>query len=91
MLSHRIVYLRKKNGISQAQLAAMLNISTSTEGMYEQGRRTPGVETLVRMAKIFDVSLDFLLTGSEYRSGSGGKSLPADCPCSTCYWKQYIL
>lgn len=66
MMAQRIVALRKKQHLSQAKFAQMLNISASTEGMYEQGRRTPSVDILVMMAKLFGVSLDYLITGNEY-------------------------
>lgn len=92
MLSHRIAYLRKKAGLTQAQLAKTLNISPSTAGMYEQGRRLPAVDTLAMMAQIFDVSLDFLVTGAEHRYSDTDKPnhILDDCPCNTCFWKHYI-
>ena len=31
--------------------------------MYEQGRREPSAETLVALARLFHVTLDYLLTG----------------------------
>lgn len=63
MLGPRIAALRRSCGMSQAQLAEKLKISPSAVGMYEQGRREPGVETLVAMARLFDISTDYLLTG----------------------------
>ena len=63
MLGERIAALRRRAGISQAELAQRLQISASAMGMYEQGRREPSVDTLVAMAEEFQVSLDFLLTG----------------------------
>ena len=63
MLGTRIASLRKGRGISKAELAQRLNISTSAIGMYEQGRREPSVDTLVALAKEFGVSLDYLLSG----------------------------
>lgn len=63
MLGPRIAALRRSAGMSQAQLAEKLKISPSAVGMYEQGRREPGVDTLVAMAKLFDISTDYLLTG----------------------------
>ena len=64
MLGERIAALRRRAGISQAELAQRLQISASAMGMYEQGRREPSVDTLVAMAEEFQVSLDFLLTGT---------------------------
>lgn len=63
MLGARIAALRREAGMSQAQLAAMLQISPSAMGMYEQGRREPSVQILVRMAEVLEVSTDYLLTG----------------------------
>lgn len=64
MLGHRIAFLRHKNGLSQAELARELNISPSTLGMYEQGRRNPPNDILVALARRLQVSTDYLLTGN---------------------------
>ena len=66
MLSKQITYLRKNNGMSQSQLAAALNVSPSAVGMYEQGRRVPDLPTLISISRLFDVSLDYLVTGKEF-------------------------
>ena len=63
MLGPRIAALRRHAGLSQAELAAQLQISPSAIGMYEQGRREPSTQTLVTLARIFEVSTDYLLTG----------------------------
>lgn len=64
MMGARIAVLRRRAGLSQAELAQRLQCSASAVGMYEQGRREPAADTLVRMARIFDVSTDYLLTGN---------------------------
>ena len=63
MLGERIAALRKNAGLSQAALAKKLGVSPSTVGMYEQCRREPALEMLVKLADIFSVSTDYLLTG----------------------------
>lgn len=63
MLGARIAALREQRGWSQAELARRLNISPSTVGMYEQGRREPSVDMLVAISRIFCVSTEYLLTG----------------------------
>lgn len=65
MLSKQITYLRKKSEMSQSQLAERLNISPSTVGMYEQGRRVPDLPTIVSISRLFGVSLDYLVSGEE--------------------------
>lgn len=64
MLGQRIAALRRQAGLNQAELAKQLQVSPSAIGMYEQGRREPALDTLVAMARIFGVSLDYLATGT---------------------------
>lgn len=63
MMGARIAALRRKAGMSQAELAQLLQCSASAVGMYEQGRREPAADILVRLAEVFAVSTDYLLTG----------------------------
>ena len=64
MLGARIAALRRQAGWNQAELAQRLRISPSAVGMYEQGRREPSADTLVEMARVLGVSVDYLLTGA---------------------------
>lgn len=59
--AERLQELREDRDISRKELAAFLNISVSALGMYEQGRREPNIETLIRLADYFNVSIDFLV------------------------------
>ena len=59
--------LREDRDISRKDLAMVLNISVSTLGMYEQGRREPNIDMLIKMANFFDVSIDFLV-GRSYKN-----------------------
>ena len=63
MLGVRIALLRIEKGISHAELARRLCISASAVGMYEQGRRMPSLDLVVRLAREFGVTTDYLLTG----------------------------
>ena len=87
MLPCRITLLRRSNGMNQLQLADKLHLSPSTIGMYEQGRRTPNVDILIQMSRIFNVSLDYLITGSEFTpSAENGdvNTTPTSLPCRNC-------
>lgn len=63
MLGARIAALRREMGLSQAQLARELQISSSAVGMYEQGRREPSAQMLLALAKLFGVSMEYLVSG----------------------------
>ena len=53
--------LRKEAGYSQKQIAEKLCISQQTYSDYENGKTEPTTDTLIRISKIYNVSLDFLL------------------------------
>lgn len=61
ILADKIIYLRKKNGWSQEQLAEQLNISRQSVSKWESGAAIPDLDKILKMSKIFDVSTDFLL------------------------------
>lgn len=61
MNPQRLRHLRKNQQLNQRELAQALEISTSAIGMYEQGRREPDHETLMKLARFFDVSVDYLM------------------------------
>lgn len=65
-LGKRIKALRKELHISQAELAKKIGMSASAIGMYEQNRRIPDNETLLKFSKYFGVSTDYLLGKSDY-------------------------
>lgn len=60
----RLRELREQKGITQIEFAKIFNLSASTIGMYEQGRRSLDVTTLSKFADYFDVSLDYIAGNS---------------------------
>ncbi len=63
-LGKRVAELRKELGITQVQLAEMLDISQQLIAAYEAGTRKIPASMLPRLAKLFAVSLE-ALTGME--------------------------
>lgn len=61
MLGQRINELRIALGWSQVQLAEKLNISKQTVSNWENDNIQPSIEMLVRIAKLFHASTDYLL------------------------------
>ena len=56
-----ITLLRKEKKLNQKQVAADLGISQALLSHYEKGIRECGLETLVKIADYYDVSIDYLL------------------------------
>ena len=59
-VGNNIRKLRKKHGMSQKDLAAQLNIRRQTVSAYEREVSIPDIYTLIRVADIFDITLDEL-------------------------------
>ncbi len=53
--------LRLKENMTQAQLAQKLGLTKSVISAYETGLRLPSYDVLIHIAKIFNVSTDYLL------------------------------
>ncbi len=61
MLGQKINELRLAFGWSQVALAKRLNITKQTVSNWENDNIQPSVEMLIRLAKIFNVTTDYLL------------------------------
>jgi len=58
--------IRKKKGYSQLKVAMDLNISREALSYYETGKRSPDIQMLLLLSEYFDVSIDFLIRGTEF-------------------------
>lgn len=68
VLKKRMRQLRHERGMTQKEVAEQLGIGVSTMTMYETGRREPNMETLIKIANFFDVSVDYLLGKTDARN-----------------------
>lgn len=59
-LGNRIADTRIKNGMKAYELADRLGIAGTTMSFYENGKTLPRADMLVDIAKIFNVSIDYL-------------------------------
>ena len=60
-IANRLVELRKKNNLSQEELAAKLGLSRQAVSKWERAEASPDTDNLICLAKIYNVSLDELL------------------------------
>ena len=65
ILADKIINERKKNGWSQEELAEMLEVSRQSVSKWESAQSVPDLQKILKMAEVFGVSTDYLLTGKE--------------------------
>jgi AbrB family looped-hinge helix DNA binding protein len=73
MFKDNLVFLRKMKGMSQENLAAQLDITRQTLSKWETGEAFPDIEKSKRLADIFEVSLDDLVS---FDASSTGLPVP---------------
>lgn len=62
---HRLYELRKQSGLSQEGLADLLGVTRQAVQKWESGASRPDMDNLVALARYFNVTLDYLVTGQE--------------------------
>ena len=68
MFNDRLKELRNKAGLKQSELGEKVGVSASTIGMYEQGRRSPDREMLIKLSNVFNVTLDYLVDNNNIKT-----------------------
>ena len=58
--------IRKEKKLTQLKVAMDLNISREALSHYENNKREPSIELLIKMSEYFNVSIDFLINGKEF-------------------------
>ncbi len=61
----RLYVLMEKRGVNAKRVTSELNMSASSFTDWKNGKGSPGVEALSKLAPYFGVSLDYLITGKE--------------------------
>ena len=65
-LAERLKQTRKVKGLSQKEMAKLINVSQSTIAKWESGTREPSLDDLILLANLLGESTDFLLGRSDY-------------------------
>lgn len=63
-----IIQLRKQHNLSQSELADKINVSRTIIGNYERNTNTPSIEVIIKMAKVFNVTIDYMIGEGEFSS-----------------------
>ncbi|MFV3012012.1 helix-turn-helix domain-containing protein [Clostridium botulinum] len=67
MFGDRLKELREEKEMTQEELGKFLNVSRQTISGYEAGAIEPSISNLVKLADIFNISLDYLLGRTKER------------------------
>lgn len=67
MFGDRLKELREEKELTQEELGKFLNVSRQTISGYEAGSIEPSIKNLIKLADIFNVSLDYLLGRTKER------------------------
>ena len=71
MISMNLKRLRKEHQYTQENVAEKINVSRQSIAKWENGESTPDIDTLIKLSKLYDVTLDNLVNHSEDKSGIG--------------------
>jgi transcriptional regulator with XRE-family HTH domain len=74
MFSRRLNETRKAKGFTAQNMADQLGLTLRSYQFYEGGKRSPSFETLVKIADILDVPIDFLLCRDDFLQSRGVSS-----------------
>lgn len=64
-IANRLVQLRKRNNLSQEELAGRIGISRQAISKWERAEASPDTDNLINLARLYNVSLDELLKTDE--------------------------
>ena len=71
MFASRLRSVRMYRKLTQQKMADLLSVSLNSYQKYEQQERSPALDTLVRIADLLDVSVDYLLCRDEFIASRG--------------------
>ncbi len=67
VVSKKITLQRKLKGMTQNELADKLFVTRQAVSKWEMGNSLPSLEVLILLTKLFDVTIDYLLDGSDIK------------------------
>ena len=74
LVGKKISALRQENGLTQQQLAAMMNVSHQAVSKWEGGQALPDIQTMLELTRFFGITIEQLIAQEETASG------PKDAP-----------
>lgn len=66
----RLKWLREKSGLTQKFAAEKIGVKNNTLSSYESAKRQPDFTTLKKLADLYEVTIDYIITGNENSNSS---------------------
>lgn len=66
-VAENILNIRKENNLSQSEFASRLNVTNQAVSKWENARGIPDIETMLKISKEFNISLDEIINGKKYK------------------------
>ncbi len=86
-IKDRIKLLRKSKNLSQAEFAEMIGCTKSQVAQWEVGNNYPKLENLIKLARVFEVTTDWILMGNEGRDAFDPKASGVEAGTTSDSWK----
>ena len=67
IIAKNLSELRRKHTLTQLEVAEKLNYSDKAVSKWEQGESLPGIEVLYKLAKLYGVSMDYIVGEKEVK------------------------
>ncbi len=72
-IANKLVNLRKRSGLSQESLAEKIGVSRQAVSKWERAESSPDTDNLIALSKLYNISLDEMLSGYNETSGLAGE------------------
>ena len=77
--ANRLIEYRKKNNLSQDQVAEKIGVSRQAVSKWERAEASPDTDNLIMLSKIYNVSLDELINGKRFEAADTAADDNTNC------------
>lgn len=87
VFSQQLVKIRRRQNMSQEQLASQLFVSRQSISKWEQGETSPDIGTLVKLANLLQVDLNELVSGDATGASDRHHEEPQQSQTAMNFWE----
>ena len=87
IMYNRYCELRERDGLTDYQVAKSIGVNQTVFSDWRRGKSEPKNDKLVKLARFFGVTLDWLVTGEDAGASAGVPRITQDAPNSPLLWE----